>query len=129
VSVSERAWATAGADSATLDVTEPLPTVPADSERLEALLSNLFRNAIEHGGREVTVEVGGLEDTSGFYVADDGSGFDDADPEQLFDYGYTTNESGTGFGLSIVAEIAEAHGWKVQVADSADCGARFEFRT
>ncbi|TKX83579.1 HAMP domain-containing histidine kinase, partial [Halorubrum sp. SS5] len=33
---------------------------------------------------------------------------------------------GTGFGLSIVAQIADAHGWDVRVTDGADGGARFE---
>jgi signal transduction histidine kinase len=36
------------------------------------LLENLFRNAVEHSGDEVTITVGSLED--GFYVEDDGSG-------------------------------------------------------
>jgi PAS domain S-box-containing protein len=127
--VSEQAWSTAGADSATLDVAESVPTVPADPERLEALLSNLFRNAIEHGSADVTVKVGVLGDVDGFYVADDGPGFGDVDPETLFTYGYTTNEDGTGFGLSIVAEIAEAHDWDVTATESAAGGARFEVRT
>jgi two-component system sensor kinase FixL len=126
--VSERAWSTAGVDSATLDLSESLPTVPADPERLEALLGNLFRNAVEHGSDAVTVSVGSLADAEGFYVADDGPGFGDVDTEKLFTYGYTTNEDGTGFGLSIVAEIAEAHGWDVQATDSAVGGARFEVR-
>ncbi|WP_336326023.1 PAS domain S-box protein [Halovenus sp. HT40] len=128
-SVSERAWSTAGVDSATLDLRGSLQTVSADSERLEALFANLFRNAIEHGSEEVTVEVGPLADAAGFYVADDGPGFDDADTEELFTYGYTTNEDGTGFGLSIVAEIAEAHGWEVRATDSTGGGARFEVET
>lgn len=128
-SVSKRAWSTAGVDTATLDLEESLPTVSADPERLEALLGNLFRNAVEHGSEGVTVDVGLLDSADGFYVADDGAGFDDADTAELFTYGYTTNESGTGFGLSIVAEIAEAHGWEVAATDSAAGGARFEVRT
>jgi len=35
---------------------------------------------------------------------------------------------GEGFGLAVVDEIAAAHGWSVSVTDSADGGARFEFR-
>jgi signal transduction histidine kinase len=40
--------------------------------------------------------------------------------------GYSTAETGTGFGLAIVAEIAAAHGWSVEVTESASGGARFE---
>ena len=75
---------------------------------------------------DVTVEVGAL-DGDGFYVADDGPGIPDADREEIFEYGHTTDEDGTGFGLAIVSTIADAHGWDVTVTDSADGGARFEF--
>ena len=44
----------------------------------------------------------------------------------MFDRGYTSDDEGTGPGLSIVVEIAEAHGWTVAAAESEDCGARFE---
>jgi signal transduction histidine kinase len=33
------------------------------------------------------------------------------------------------FGLAIVSDIAEAHGWDVDATESADGGARFEIRT
>jgi signal transduction histidine kinase len=33
----------------------------------------------------------------------------------------------TGFGLSIVKQIAEAHGWSVSLIESTDGGVRFEF--
>jgi signal transduction histidine kinase len=46
----------------------------------------------------------------------------------VFDDGYSTRPSGTGFGLSIVREIADAHDWTVEVTESADGGAGFEFR-
>jgi signal transduction histidine kinase len=44
----------------------------------------------------------------------------------VFEYGYTTANAGTGFGLNIVAAAADAHGWDVTVTDAADGGARFE---
>ncbi|PSP50176.1 sensor histidine kinase, partial [Halobacteriales archaeon QH_3_68_24] len=40
--------------------------------------------------------------------------------------GFTTADDGTGFGLSIVEEAAKAHGWTVDVTESANGGARFE---
>ena len=47
-------------------------------------------------------------------------------------YGMTGGQfsplSGTGLGLTIVAEIADAHDWTVTLTDSAEGGARFEFR-
>jgi signal transduction histidine kinase len=62
----------------------------------------------------------------GFYVADDGPGILEDEREDVFDVGYSTSADGNGFGLSIVARIAEAHGWSVAVTESDDGGARFE---
>ena len=95
----------------------------ADPGRVRQLLGNLFRNADEHGGERVVV--GDLSD--GFYVEDDGPGIDPDQREQVFESGYTTSETGTGFGLSIVQRIAEAHGWEVAVTQGERGGARFEF--
>ena len=44
----------------------------------------------------------------------------------MFEPGHTTAETGTGFGLSIVRDVAEAHGWSVAVTESDDGGARFD---
>jgi signal transduction histidine kinase len=40
--------------------------------------------------------------------------------------GYTSSEDGTGFGLSIVEQIVDAHDWSIDVTDSEEGGARFE---
>ncbi|WP_276270824.1 ATP-binding protein [Haloarcula litorea] len=125
----ETAWSTVDTpETATLVVGDP-PTVEADDERLRALLENLLRNAAEHGGHEVTVEVDALGDRTGFYVADDGPGVPQSERGTVFEYGHTTTDAGTGLGLAIVEQIAEAHGWSVSLVESADGGARFEFET
>jgi signal transduction histidine kinase len=98
----------------------------ADSERLKRLLENLFRNTIDHGDTATTITVGALPDRVGFYIADDGIGIPAAERDHVFETGYTTSTDGTGFGLSIVADIVAAHGWQIQVTESADGGARFE---
>jgi len=107
-----------------VDETNGLGTIEADEDRLRQLLENVLRNAVEHGGSSVTVTVGKLAD--GFYVADDGPGIPPDDREKIFEAGYSTSDRGTGFGLSIVAQIAEAHGWAVSVTESDSGGARFE---
>lgn len=62
----------------------------------------------------------------GFYVADVGPGISADERETVFESGYTTKAPGTGFGLTIVVEIAEVHEWEVAATESADGGARFE---
>jgi signal transduction histidine kinase len=88
------------------------------------LFENLFRNAVNHGGGEVTVTIGEIAD--GFYVADDGAGIPDDERDDIFEAGYSTADGGTGFGLAIVKEVVEAHGWEIRVTDSEMGGARFE---
>jgi len=147
-------WRTVGTAEAALAV-DGDTTVRADRSRLRQLLENLLGNAVEHGstgarphtcedavehgsassrpvaddrGDGVTVRVGALDDGSGFYVADDGPGIDEGDRDRVFSSGYSTREAGTGFGLSIVEQIAEAHGWSVALVESEAGGARFEVR-
>lgn len=99
-------------------------TVKADTDRLAQLLENLLRNAIEHGGEDVTVTVGSLDE--GFYLQDDGPGIPGDDREEIFSAGYSTRENGVGFGLSIIKQIADAHDWEIHVTGHSGGGARFE---
>jgi len=107
---------------ATLERDE-LPTIVADDARLRQLVENLLRNAVDHGGESVHVEVSALDD--GFAIADDGPGVPPSERERVFDAGVSNADGGIGIGLAIVEEIAEAHGWSVSVAESAAGGARF----
>lgn len=59
-------------------------------------------------------------------IEDDGSGIRDQDHGKLFTMGYSTATDGTGFGLSIVKQVIDAHGWSVRVTDGTGGGARFE---
>jgi len=155
-SVAERAWETSRTAEADLAVAvADSRQLRADPGRFQELFENLFRNAVEHGstsprsqapedtvehgstssraqpddaehgGPGVTVTVGTLAD--GFYVEDDGPGIPAGERESVFESGYSTRQEGTGFGLTIVRRIAEAHGWSVRVTEGAAGGARFEF--
>jgi signal transduction histidine kinase len=118
-------WSLTVAEDAELQVDDDLGRIEANESRVRELLDNLFRNAVSHGGQAATVRVGPLPD--GFYVEDDGPGIPAEDRESVFDYGYTTCDGGSGYGLAIVKQIANEHGWNVRVVEGADGGARFEF--
>ena len=87
----------------------------------------------------MTVTVGTLGDgaespperdaTDGFFVEDDGTGIPETDRDRVFERGYSSDDRGTGFGLHIVEQIAEVHGWRVSVTESESGGARFEVVT
>ncbi|MFP8957519.1 GAF domain-containing protein [Natrialbaceae archaeon A-CW3] len=140
--VARQAWSLVDTPGAVLELEDDI-AFEADRARLSELFENLFRNAVEHGSTsrsvadahdqpdnaspqsELTITVSALE--NGFAVSDDGVGIPAGDRESVFESGYTTIEDGTGFGLSIVAQIAEAHGWTVAATESDAGGARFEF--
>lgn len=122
-----KCWAGVETAEATLEIDEEF-TIHGDRDRLRHVFENLFRNAVEHGGEGVTVRVGRVGEDC-LYVEDDGPGIPADDRETVFEPGHTSTTDGTGFGLTIVKRIAEAHGWDVTITDGRDGGARFEFDT
>jgi len=122
--IAEQSWQTTITESAALSA-ETGQVIHADGSSLQQLFENLYRNAVEHGGSEITVHVGEMK--NGFYVADTGVGIPESELEMVFDAGYSTADGGTGFGLRIVKAIADAHGWNITVTESEQDGARFEF--
>lgn len=123
---AHEAWDEVDAAEATLEVTAD-PTIEVDETYIRHLFRNLFENAVEHGGSDVTVTVG--EVPTGFYVADSGSGIPADDQELIFESGYTTasEEGGMGLGLTFVQEMADVYKWTCAVTESGTGGARFEF--
>lgn len=119
----ERCWHSIPSADATL-VTETERVIQADKSRLQQLLGNLIRNAIDHGGDDVTIQIGDLD--NGFYIADNGPVIPENRHEAVFESGHSATDAGAGLGLSIVKAIAEVHSWKISVTDSDVGGARFE---
>ena len=123
--VARDCWTLVDAGGATL-VTADTEVLLADEQRLRQLLDNLFSNAVQHAGPDVTVRVGTLDDGTGFFVEDDGPGIPEAERERVFEHGYSGSDEHSGFGLSIVRGIVAAHGWDIDVGESESGGARFE---
>ncbi|MFB6074900.1 MAG: ATP-binding protein [Haloarculaceae archaeon] len=116
-------WDTLDTDGATMRV-ETDARMTADPESASLFLQILFDNAVEHAGPDVTVTVSATE--NGFVVADDGPGIAVEPLERIFDAGVSTVEGNTGFGLFVAKSVADEHNWRLEAADAADGGARFE---
>jgi len=125
-SKAQSVWSGLDTGSATLTV-ETDRRVADDGDCVGLLFGRLFENALQHGGEDVTVTVGHIDD--GFYVADDGDGLPVEDRNRVFEQGYGTARYGDGYGLFVASRVAAANGWEITAGESADGGARFDVQS
>jgi nitrogen fixation/metabolism regulation signal transduction histidine kinase len=107
-------------------VLRPLPETPAwiDRAQIEQVLINLCKNAVEAGSPADQVEIQVQDAGPQFLlqVRDRGSGMSGAVLEQALLPFYSTKRAGTGLGLALAREIAEAHGGRIRLANRHDGG-------
>ncbi len=89
--------------------------VQGDPASLMEMLNNLIDNAIRYtpNGGHITVSVSKSPQGTELHVEDNGPGIDPQHRERVFERFYRilgTGQSGSGLGLSIVAEVAKRHG-------------------
>ncbi|HEU4850885.1 MAG TPA: ATP-binding protein [Telluria sp.] len=98
-----------------------LPQEPAsfDCAQVEQALLNLLKNAHESGSApdQVELQVRRLQGNWRIEVLDRGQGMSDAVLTNALVPFYSTKRSGTGLGLALAREIAEAHGGRIQLAN------------
>jgi two-component system sporulation sensor kinase A len=100
-----------------------LPRAWLDPEAMDAVLVNLFTNAIEAmpRGGVLTVETISDRETGEFLVRiqDTGSGIRKSIREKVFDPFFTTKETGSGIGLVFCKRIIEEHGGRLTFESKA----------
>ena len=101
--------------------------VEGDRRRLEQALTNLIDNALRHGSGDVTLASRAVDGHAEIHVRDQGPGFPPEFLPRAFERFSRADAGraggGSGFGLAIVAAIAEAHRGHARAANLAGGGA------
>lgn len=101
----------------------PTVTLTADSFQLARAISNILKNAIQHGREQSEVQVALLQEEAGIRIeiANEGSTIPPEIQERIFDKFYRLDHSrsgqsgGSGLGLAIAAEIIKVHRGTIRV--------------
>jgi signal transduction histidine kinase len=123
----ERAGAEARGAALVLVVPAEPVLARVDAAKLHQIVANLVRNAVEavttNGRIQVTIE--GTHDVVIVRVVDDGPGIPADVQPRIYEPFFSTKESGTGLGMSIVHSLVALHGGTIELATGAQ-GTRFD---
>jgi len=119
-----------------VNLTDSLPRIQADFQRLEQVLVNLIHNAVKFtpAGGEIELSARTVETKVEFSVRDTGLGIPVEAQTRIFERFYRVDrartrsaDGGSGLGLAICRHLVEAHGGKIGVESREGQGSRFFF--
>ncbi len=106
------------------EIPETLPNAYTDPMQMEQVFSNLIRNAVEAmpdgGTLKITAAVDRDAGMVRVGITDTGYGIPPENMKKLFQPLFTTKTMGLGFGLTVVKNLTEANGGRVEV--ESECG-------
>lgn len=114
-----------------VDIKSKNVTVPYNKDNLKQIFINLLLNAIDAINlnnctkpRRIHITVTEKIDCSMVEIEDTGIGISKTEIDKVFDPFYTTKESGTGIGLSIVFNIINSSGGKILISSDKNTGTK-----
>jgi PAS domain S-box-containing protein len=110
-----------------LELDDKLPLVALDDRFMKQALLNLVNNAkaaMPAGGR-LTIRTEALGEEVRLSVIDTGAGIPEADLPKIFEPYFTTKETGSGLGLTLVFKIIREHQGEISVKSREGEGSIF----
>jgi PAS domain S-box-containing protein len=118
---------TAAGIECALDLEENLPSINFDERFMKQAFLNLIKNAIAamHGGGRLSIKTAARDGNVLITVADTGVGISDEHLPKIFEPYFTTKESGSGLGLTLVYKIIREHQGEINVKSRPGEGSAF----
>ena len=115
------------------EIDDPAPVLALDAAAVTQATTNMIDNGVKYSGDSKEVVVRGFSRDGHFVIAvqDFGVGLDEDEAARVFERFYrggselTRTVKGTGLGLALVKQIAEAHGGSVSVESTPGSGSTF----
>ncbi len=105
--------------------------IKMNSQLVSRAFENLYSNALRYTKEDDTIEIKAFNDKQNAYfvISDTGCGINKDELSSIFDLFYRSSasrrEEGMGIGLSVVKNIIDIHGWKINVESEKDKGTSF----
>lgn len=103
------------------------PPIKGDADQIKQVFVNLLNNAEEAIGEKGKIEIVGSMSGAVYEIKirDSGKGIPQKDIGSIFDFNFTTKNSGRGIGLAVVQQILSAHQAYIDVESSEGKGTTF----
>lgn len=114
-----------------IHLTDNLPLVAGDADRLQQVFLNLVNNALDamrDGGGKLEISTSVEANKVAVEFADDGAGMSAETSGKIFQPLFTTKERGrgTGLGLFVVSQILQEHAAEIRVESAISAGTKFK---
>jgi two-component system, NtrC family, sensor histidine kinase HydH len=122
-----RGLAEGGGTEVEVDASGAPETWLLDAQRMQQVLQNLLRNALDASPKGGTIQVTAARDKGVLTLTfrDQGEGLPEENLERIFEPFFTTRARGTGLGLAVARRIVELHGGTLTARNHPQGGAEF----